>query len=365
MNRVLDIRVLMLSTAVFSALATAPQKAEAAPQKVEAAPSKAAKTDFNPRARLTRTVYNGRAAWRLSDGRTEAIVVPEISRVMAYRFVGGQNMLWNSPEKNPDLGGWKNWGGDKNWFAPQSWWSVTSGAGWPPDKAWDGSPFQAEALSGARLRTTSPVSKGIGARIIREYALNANGELEIKQTAEKVSGAPLLLSIWNISQTQPDAIYLPLNPQSVFKNKFFWFDRAPKKGANVQVVAPNLLRVIPIVSKPKESAGGYKIGVDARTVAIVAVKGDVAFVEKSNFGSGAYLDGPENSGFPVELYDSGDADAAKHYIELELLTPLRPMRVGSRWQNTLRWNLQKLRSSDPNAPATHREIARLMPTAAP
>jgi hypothetical protein len=45
---------------------------------------------------ITRTVYEGRAAFRLSDGRTEAIVVPQIWRVMRYAFVGGANFLGNS-----------------------------------------------------------------------------------------------------------------------------------------------------------------------------------------------------------------------------------------------------------------------------
>ena len=337
----------------------APRTAQAAPATKTVA-QKAAFVVTNPRARLTRTTYRGFAAWRLSDGRTEAIIVPEISRVMAYRFVGGKNVLWQNLAKNPDLGGWKNWGGDKNWFAPQGWWPATSGASWPPDSAWDGSPFEAEALSGARLRTTSPVSKGNGTRIIREYAMNGQGELEIKQIAEKVSGAPLLLSIWNISQTHPDAVYLPLNPQSVYKNNFFWFDAKPKLGADVQAVSPTLLRFRPVRASKTAPVGGYKFGVDSHVVALVAVQGKDAFVEKTNFGSGAYPDGPENSGFSVELYDSAEPDSSKHYIELEILSPLRVVKIGSRWQNTLRWNLHKLTSSDANSSATHREVARLL-----
>ncbi len=357
MIRVLDSRkvfvtVLALSTA-FSV----------APSKAQTASASDSKTAFqpNPRAQLTRTTYRGYAAFRLSDGRTEAVVVPALSRVMTYRFVGGQNVLWNNPSQDPTLGVWKNWGGDKNWFAPQTWWPATSGTSWPPDKAWDNSPFRAEVLPGARLRTTSPVAERAGVRIIREYAMDAAGELQITQTAEKVAGAPMLLSIWNISQTQPDAIYFPLNPQSVYKNNFMWLNGQAKPGADVQAVTPTLLRIRPIQMTKDTPPGGYKVGVDSHIVAFVAVKGDVAFVEKSHFDSGPYPDGPENAGFPVELYDSAEPDSPKHYIELEIMTPMRLMTVGSRLTNTLRWNLQKLNSSDSDTPQTHAEVAQLMP----
>lgn len=359
LNRVLDCR-LFLAFATLAVVAV-PQRARAANVSEETPVFQ-----LNPRAQLTRTTYRSYAAFRLSDGRTEAIIVPALSRVMAYRFVGGQNVLWNNPDNNAAPGAnakpgvWHNLGGDKNWFAPQTWWPATSGTNWPPDKAWDNAPFGAEVLAGARLRTTSPVAQRAGVRIIREYAINASGELEIQQTAEKLSGAPLMLSIWNISQTQPDAVYLPLNPQSVYKNNFLWFNVQPKTGADIQAVTPTLLRFRPIAMTKDTPPGGYKIGVDSRVVAFVAVKGDVAFVAKSHFDLGAYPDGPENAGFPVELYDSAEPNAAKHYIELEMLTPLRLMTSGSRWQNTLRWNLKKLKSNASNAPQTHAEIAQMI-----
>ena len=40
--------------------------------------------------------YLGFAAYRLSDGRSEAVVVPRLGRVMRYAMVGGENLLWNS-----------------------------------------------------------------------------------------------------------------------------------------------------------------------------------------------------------------------------------------------------------------------------
>jgi hypothetical protein len=38
---------------------------------------------------VTQVMHDGRKAYRMSDGRSEAIIVPEIGRVMSYGFVGG------------------------------------------------------------------------------------------------------------------------------------------------------------------------------------------------------------------------------------------------------------------------------------
>lgn len=320
--------------------------------------AKVANENANPR--ITPTTYNNRPAFRLSDGRTEAIIVPSIGRVMSYGFVGGPNQLW-SPKEPLNLGGWMSYGGDKNWPAPQSQWPLTTGRGWPPESAWDGLPQRAEILPGARLRTTSPVSKGmLGARIIREYGFNERGEIEINQIAEKLRGGPIMLSIWSITQAQPDAIYLPTNPKSVYKNNFMWMGEA-RKGASITPLSSSLLRVRPVKIKP---GGNYKIGVDAPVSALIAVKGQTAFVlQNTRMGENQFPDGADGAGFPVEIYDSGDADPAKHYIELELLGPLRPARAGSRWQQTMTWSLHYLSSNAADSPQRNAEIVKLMPKA--
>lgn len=52
-------------------------------------------------ATVEKTTYNGLEAYRLSDEKTEAVIVPSLSgRVMRYGAVGGANWLWNAaPEK--------------------------------------------------------------------------------------------------------------------------------------------------------------------------------------------------------------------------------------------------------------------------
>lgn len=349
----LGYRIILLAVMGAPVAARADAKADAA---------KNARPDNSNAARsaqISSVSYGGRAAFRLSDGRTEAIVVPAIGRVMRYGFVGGPNLLWNTPRTGFNADEWRNWGGDKTWPAPQSYWPIYSGRGWPPDEAWDNSSHTPQVLSGGRLRTTSPISRGLGARIVREYGFNARGEFEIAQILEKLRGAPMLLSLWNITQiAPPEAVFLPLNPQSVYKNNFFWFGGKANEKVGVTAISPSLLQVRPV--RAATGSGNYKIGVDAPVAAIAAVSNGVAFVEKTARPDGQYPDGAESAGFPVELYDSGDADRRAHYIELELLSPLRAARAGTRWAHTVRWSLHRLASRDVNTPATHAEIERLL-----
>jgi len=296
--------------------------------------------------------FNGWEAYRLTDGRVEAVVVPAIGRVMHYGLIGGQNFLWNNSRKTFKDKEWKNWGGDKTWPAPQSAWPTMVGQNWPPDAAWDSGPYEAEVLTGGDLRLTSPVSSGLGARVVREFRFDANGEFVIAQTVEKLRGAPFSLSIWSVTQVAPpDAIFLPLNPDSPYKNNYYWIT-APKDNPVVHV-SPTLLQMRPTLQ------GAYKIGVDSPLASIASVKDGTAFVQRANRPEKAsYPDGALGSGFPVELYNTGRA--SEDYIELELLSPLLAFNNGSKWQHTVRWSAHKLSSNDVNSPALRAEVEALL-----
>ncbi|HEX8834674.1 MAG TPA: hypothetical protein VF719_10760, partial [Abditibacteriaceae bacterium] len=293
------------------------------------------------RTSITKTTYLDRDAYRMSDGKTEAIIVPALGRVMSYRFVGGSNLLWNNPNKGGAPGGWMNYGGDKTWVGPQSAWPVFHGKAWPPDKVFDGTAHQDEVIGNDYLIVTSPVSPNIGSRIVRSYSFE-HGEFVIGQTVEKLRGTPVQMSIWSITQVNhPDAVFFLANPKSTYRDGFHWMIK-PKTASPVELkiisqlpmynlLPTHLLRAVP---SPTEN---FKFGLDSPESALASVKDGVAFVQRSAKPKGQYPDGAEGSGFPVEFYSSGMRSAP--YVELEILSPIRLFHAGTSWTHTVRWNL--------------------------
>lgn len=302
--------------------------------------------------------FKGKPAYKLTDGRSEAIVVPAYGRIMSYGLVGGPNLLWNAaPEQLTPGGGWINFGGDKTWLAPQNSWGLWRGKGgvWPPDPAIDGQKgAKAEVLTGGKLRLTLPRSDETGISVAREMYFNPQGEFTVEQTATKVQGPPVRASIWSIAQTVPgEALFIPVDANSVYKKNFHWLLK-PKEEFAVESASPTLIRI-----KPLPQGGGVKLGADSKVPALVSVKDQVAFMIKSGRPKGDYPDGADaGAGFPVEAYINGDPRL--YYLELELLSPLKDYRVGTRWKHTIRWSLHALPSPDVDAPETVNRIEELI-----
>jgi len=307
-------------------------------------------------ATLEKVACLGFAAYRLSDGRSEAIIVPSVGLIMRYGLVGGDNFLWNAPPGDKSITQWNGWGGDKTWLAPQALWPLLFGRTFPPDPAWD-KPQRAQVLPGARLRLTGAVSSA-GVRLTREFSMDAGGNLLIAQTAEKVRGCPMLLALWADTQIAPcDAVYLPITRQSIYKGDFCWMTR-PKKKVAVKPVSATRLEICPEFST--KVSDFYKIGVDAPTASLVAVKDGVAFVQRASRPPGDYADSSPGGGLAVQYFHHGHKNPLLHYDELELLGPLHPFHVGSRWTHVARWSLHRLPSGDLHFPATQSALESLL-----
>jgi hypothetical protein len=316
---------------------------------------------------ISSTTYKGQAAFRLTDGRSEAVVVPALGRVMRYGLVDGPNVLWNSPpERSFKPGDWKNWGGDKVWPAPQSQWAGLAGPGWPPHPTFDGRPHQAEVLpasSGAagtaakppRLRTIGPLMAGFGARVVREYYFDpATGDLVIEQALKKEEGVPLLMALWSVTQIPPpDAAFVPLNSDSPYKNNFYWFAGKAPLGTATVAVSPTLLRF-------KPSRGSYKLGADAPLAAVAAARDGLAFVLRSAKRPGQYPEGAEGSGFPVTIWNQDDAEPAARYVELEMMSPLTAPKPGEQIVSLMRWSLHRLPDGGVDRPEIQQAVEALL-----
>ena len=285
---------------------------------------------------LKPTTWRGIEAFALTDGRSEAVVVPKLGgRVVSYRLVGGANWLWlgepGSETREPS----QFWGGDKSYIGPHSGWRFTLPRTWPPPSP-DTSAHAAEVLDGGALRITSPPWDGYdAARITREFRFDAGGDFIVQHGIAAVPGSRAVGALWTISQMVPGAVFVPLNAVSPYKDNFFWFDwskPAARKGATL--LSPTLLRIEPVVGEV------FKIGAHPPQPALAVVRDGAAFVQKADpQPKSDYPEGADGAGFSVEVYHH-DLPGAGEYVELEFLSPLRRFDTGATL--TTRWSIHAL-----------------------
>jgi hypothetical protein len=159
----------------------------------------------------------------LSNGLVEAIVVPAIGRVMRFGLAGDvdgafwQNRALDGKLHSPAANEWMNFGGDKCWPAPQSAWPEHQGRDWPPPVAFDSRPVEAVAVERGVV-LTSPVDPGYGIQVIRRVELDpAQPVMRILTGYRKLSGAPVTVGIWTITQMrEPERIFMLLPEHSSF-----------------------------------------------------------------------------------------------------------------------------------------------------
>lgn len=293
---------------------------------------------------VQRVTYHGYTdALRLSNGVVEAIVVPQLGRVMRFQFAGQpqtdplyEDASWvGKTGADTDLSSWANFGGDKAWPAPQSAWPGLIGHAWPPDKAFDGSPYYAQTLPGG-VRLTSPVSVPFAARIIRSITLHpGEPRLYFAQSLIKdpTAPTPFPLGFWEITQVRADSqvqISAALAPgqispfQSLSAHDVF--ETAP-----YYKVAGGFLS---ITHDPNTS---HKISASPHPGVIFLHYGPgLVFSEH-------FAPPPVGSSYapfeqPVEVY-SGPGKPG--YFELEVLGPLLPLKAGESASLPLYWELTR------------------------
>ena len=303
--------------------------------------------------------WKGREAYLLTNGTLEAVIVPALSsRLMVLRFVGGNNALWNAPEGTVfKKGEWANWGGEKAWPSLQADWALFSSPSWPPHPTYDGLPHEARVLSGGRLETVGPVMEGWGVRVKRVFGFDkATGELVVSTTFTKVSGEPRFIAAWNVVQVPPpDVVYIPINPESLYKDSAYWFGGTlPKEAHKTEVGDDGLLAY-----KPTE-LGGYKFGTDAKVAHAAGVKGNLALILRSTKKSAPYPEGAEGSGFPITVWNNGSPTPGLRYNEIEVMSPLTNLRKGASFTHVLRLHLLRLSDADPTSSSSRAAIAAVL-----
>lgn len=309
--------------------------------------------------RVTKIDYKGwHGCWKISNGVVEAIVVPQIGRIMAFQFAGkpDTNALFNNAgllgktgeEQKP--GEWANFGGDKVWPSPQSSWEKYIGGPWPPDVAFDGRPQKTERLAGG-VRMFSGRSDAFGIQVTRTITLRpGDSRLSIAQemhrfksptpaTAVRVTGATNAdaLGIWNITQVRSDSVvFLPMTSHSRFASGFTMFDGKSLPIFKLLTPPTWWARHGSALVGRRDPVESHKVGSDAPAGWIAALYGDVVFAEHYRNQRGAtYPDG----GCRAEVWSNPGETA---YLELEVLGPTRAIPLHGAQNYNVTWELARV-----------------------
>jgi hypothetical protein len=303
-------------------------------------------TEDAPLGFLVRTNYQGwDNAIHVSNGRVEAIVVPQIGRVMQFRIVGhAEGPFWENEElfgqrPDPASTNWLNFGGDKVWPAPQGDWDYHTRRAWPPPAGFDAVPFEA-AVEGWKITMTSPVDPHYGIRVRREIKLALDTPvMTITSTFEKVAGKALMASVWVVTQLKdPVVLSAPIARPSEFREGFrLQSDESP----------PSLVRTNGILSMTRDTETAYKIGMDVPTLVWVGDQ-TVLRIDSPRLPHQEY----PHEGVSAEIYTNPDPQP---YVELEMLGPLHKMIIGDKISRTSSYTLLPRVEFDPKL-----EVRRLL-----
>ena len=294
-----------------------------------------------------------KGVWRVSNKVCEMVLVPQISRVMSFRLKDGQNVLWLNAGMvgktvPADDKQWHNFGGDKVWPTEQGLWKKYTGRnGWPPPYWFDCAAGSAEAISGG-VRLRSQKDPQFGAVCVREFVMDAQKPLVlIRQYYEKTEGPPVEMTLWTIAQTRkPGFALLPQGKESAGQ-------RYKKLSDQIEALLTSHKTVL---SFRNGDAGGQKAGVfpdaeyrdgwvagayvgqavslpDPKQAGQPAPLGTLFVISRRLERDAAYPDG----GCHAELFLADKENG--HYVELELLSPLRELKAGEKLVSNQVWQL--------------------------
>jgi hypothetical protein len=277
---------------------------------------------------IKKTNYHGWAeSYVIGNGAAEVVVVPAIGRVMQFRFAGEsdgpfwENRAMDGKPVDAASKEWGNFGGDKTWPSPQADWPKVTPRGWPPPVAFDSIPVEAR-VEGEKLRLVSAVDPHFGIRSERVIALQEKGaRMSIETTYFKAEGEPRKVGVWIITQLRdPDTIRIPgargkyVKQSSdlpmglvVATNGAVYVKRDPKKSSKIGTESPHM----------EWQNSRWSVGIDSPRI-----------------------EGAEypDEGSSAEVYTNPDP---LQYVELEMLGPVKLMKVGDRLSQTNVYTLSK------------------------
>lgn len=283
---------------------------------------------------VTRGPYRGWThAFTVGNGQVEAVIVPEIGRIMQFRFSGSSDgpfwenevLLGKPMPERPWEAAHGSFGGDKTWPAPQSAWN------WPPPDVFDATPVAIRVAEDQSVILTSEVSPRFGIRTVRRVVLEpAAPVMRIETTYEKVEGDPTEISVWVITQMKsPEAVFIPVPKETRFP---------AGSTTNWGIPSAHFQLVDGLVRFTRDLQSAHKIGNDAGQMVWMGPR-EVVRIDLLGPSGGAYPDG----GCSIEVYSNPDPVP---YVELETLGPLRRLAVGDRQSATNTYRLSRRGTAD-------------------
>jgi len=289
--------------------------------------------------------YNGWTnAATLSNGKIEAVVVPEIGRLIQIRFAGSTNgVFWESARLRGQAAGPSNYrgdasfGGDKAWPAPQSDWN------WPPVVGFDCAAYTS-SISGGAVTITGPVDATFGIQVTRTVELVPDQPVvKVKTTYKRLAETKMLakpVGIWIDTQVKdPVRVFAPKPAKSEFTNSY-----SILQGRGVP---PDFQDASGLISFTRDKAASHKLGFDGG--ALVWVGEDASMRMDAPRVAGLALTNYPDGGCSTEIYTPAGPSAA--YIEMEVLGPVANLPVGASIDFTCSYTLFHRTETDPAAEA--------------
>lgn len=267
-------------------------------------------------------------------------MVPAVGRMMQLRLLGDkdgtfwENRVLDGQLHPPIQNNWLNFGGDKSWPAPQTDWLRQQGRDWPPPAGFDARPMDA-TVTECGVVLTSPVDPAYGIQIVRHVELEADKpKVRIRTEYRKLSGSPIRVGVWTITQMQtPERACLLLPARSSFAVGHVCLLKAEPAGLKIEG------RLLSLACHPSELV---KIGSDAGSLAWVGPNSLVRIDAEQ--GPGEYPEG----GCVTQIYTNPEPQP---YVEMETLGPLANLSVGDRIERTTLYTIFPRSVANPEAEA--------------
>lgn len=283
-----------------------------------------------PTAPIQRTDHEEWESVQLDNGLVQAVVVPGIARVMAFRRSNGPDLFWRDPglhgdEPNMSTDQFQNFGGSKLWVAPQTAW----GRDWPPTHAAvDRGACTSSFAPDGTLRVSGMACPVAGVRMDRRLTLEPDTPvLHLEYTMQNTTTSNVAWGIWQIIQVQPGGRVLIPAPKGtrVWNSKEEDYLRHWKRAGDVLVL--------------HHTDQNGKIGA-------ISPEGWVAYEKDGevlvlSFPADVSAEYPDGHGSHEVYSNSG-------YIELEHVAPLAHLAPGETATTSERWILFSLNGSSPS-----------------